>query len=82
MKKWAVEIIWITGNIGLVLKRFFDWAAMACAPCPPGERCPPCQTEFMSQFWIYMTIFNALIVLVLIIKFRFLQENRSDQHAS
>jgi hypothetical protein len=66
-KKWIIETIWIIGNIILILKYFIDKCTIRCEPCIDINNCPPCQTDFMRDFWIYTTIFNLLIIIGLIV---------------
>lgn len=68
IKKWIIEIIWIVGNLILILKYFIDKIGIRCEPCIDANNCPPCQTDFMRDFWIYAAIFNILIIFGLIIK--------------
>ena len=68
IKRWIVEIIWIVGNLVLILQYFIDKISIRCEPCIDVINCPPCQTDFMRDFWIYAVIFNILIIIGLIIK--------------
>lgn len=68
IKKWIIEFTWIVGNLILILKYFIDKISIRCEPCIDANNCPPCQTDFMRDFWIYTMIFNILIIIGLIIK--------------
>jgi len=68
IKKWIIEVIWILGNLLLIIKYFIDKTHIQCEPCIDINNCPPCQTDFMRDFWIYLAIFNILVVVGLIIK--------------
>ena len=67
INNWIIETIWIIGNIMLILKYFIDKSTIRCEPCVNINNCPPCQTDFMRDFWIYTTIFNLLIIIGLIV---------------
>jgi len=49
-------------NILLIAKYFYDKVTICCEPCPKGIDCPPCQTDFMKYFWIWILVFTALII--------------------
>lgn len=68
IRNWIIEIIWIAGNLILILKYYIDKIGLACEPCLDVDDCPPCQTDYMRDFWIYLAIFNVLIIIGLIIK--------------
>ncbi len=68
IKDWIIEIIWIAGNFVLILKYFIDKIGIRCEPCIDVNNCPPCQTDFMRDIWIYAAIFNILIIIGMIIK--------------
>lgn len=67
IKKWIIEIIWILGNLVLILKYFIDKLTVRCEPCIDVNNCPPCQTDFIRDIWMYIAVFNILIVIGLII---------------
>jgi hypothetical protein len=66
LKKLTTERVWLTGNTLLILKYWLDKNGIQCEPCVPHSYCPPCQTDFMEEFWFYMTLFNALTVVWMI----------------
>jgi len=68
IKKWFIETIWIGGNLILILKYFIDKIEIRCEPCIDVNNCPPCQTDFMKDFWIYIAIFSMIIIVGLIVK--------------
>ncbi len=68
IKRWIILIIWIVGNLILILKYSIDKIDIRCEPCIDVNNCPPCQTDFMRDFWIYAAIFNILVIIGLIIK--------------
>ena len=67
-RKWKIEIIWIIGNLTFIIKYSIDRYFIQCEPCLDINNCPPCQTDFMRDFWIYTAIFNILIIIGLIVK--------------
>jgi hypothetical protein len=70
MKKQTKILIWVFGNLFLCGKYFLDKYSIQCEPCPPDIFCPPCQTEFMRNFIIYLIIWNVIAVLFWIISNR------------
>jgi hypothetical protein len=68
MKKRIIEILGIIGNLILISKYLFDKITIRCEPCIDPNNCPPCQTDYMKYFWIYLIIFNVLIIIGLILK--------------
>ena len=47
-------------NIALVVRYFYDKAGIQCEPCEANFPCPPCQTGYMSKFWLYFFTSNVL----------------------
>jgi len=68
IKHRIVEIIGVLINLILISKYFFDKLTIRCEPCLDKNDCPPCQTDFMKYFWIYLLSFNLLIIFGLIMK--------------
>ena len=62
--KYRVLFIWLFGNILLVGRLLIDPFLIYCEPCILGYQCPPCQTEFAKQIWIYFLIWNLLVGIV------------------
>lgn len=73
LKSWAIEIAWAGGWILLSLIYFLDKGSIKCEHCIDFSYCPPCETPFMTNFWLSMAIFNAIIVGSMIIR-RFIRE--------
>ncbi|QQS03521.1 MAG: hypothetical protein IPK50_14580 [Fibrobacterota bacterium] len=67
-KSWAIEIVWAGGWILLCLIYFVEKISIRCEQCIDLRNCPPCETGFMTNFWIYMALFNAIIVGSMIIR--------------
>ena len=67
-KNRIIEIIGISINLILISKYLFDKITIRCEPCLNTSDCPPCQTDYMKNIWIYLIVFNALILLGLTIK--------------
>jgi hypothetical protein len=64
-----LKLLWVAGNIALVGKYYWDATSIQCEPCPPSGPCPPCETDFMSNVWMYFLCWNLLaIVLLWIVK--------------
>ena len=70
IKHRLIEIIGVLINIVLISKYLFDKITIRCEPCLDLGNCPPCQTEYMKYFWIYMIGFNIMFILALVIKRR------------
>ena len=68
IKKRIIEIVGIIGNLILISHYLFDKFTIQCEPCIDPNNCPPCQTDYMKYFWIYLIIFNVLIIIGLILK--------------
>jgi len=68
IKKRFIEFIWIIGNIIMIFKYVLDKICIRCEACIDINNCPPCQTDFMRDFWIYTVIFNMLIIIGFVIK--------------
>lgn len=62
-RKKIVILLWIVINAILVTNYFWDANSIQCEPCLPGTACPPCQTDFMADFWWYFSIWNLIILL-------------------
>ena len=56
------RLIWIYGNAVLIGKYFLDKTTIRCEPCLPGDVCPPCQTDFMQEFWMWIIGWNVLVM--------------------
>jgi hypothetical protein len=76
IRKWTFELIWIVGNLLFIFKYFIDKYTIQCEPCIDISNCPPCQTNFMRDFWIYMTFINILTVIGMIISKQFTKTNK------
>ncbi len=59
-----IILIWVTINLILVARYFWDSISIQCEPCLPEGPCPPCQTDFMEYFWWYLTFWNLIMFLV------------------
>ena len=68
MKNRLFELTGIIANIILTGKYFYDKITIQCEPCINISDCPPCQTDFMKDFWVYMTILNVILLSGIIIK--------------
>ena len=69
LKNRALEIVGFVINGILISKYFLEKTSIQCEPCFTDD-CPPCQTEYMKNIWIYLIIFNSLLVVALILKNR------------
>lgn len=68
LKTWAIEWLWIAGWILLSLNYVFEKASIKCEICLDFSYCPPCKTPFMTNFWLILAVFNALIVASMIVR--------------
>jgi len=71
IKHRFIEIIGISINLILISKYLLDKLTIRCEPCIDSNDCPPCQTDYMKNFWIYMIVFNLMFVTGIIIKRKF-----------
>ena len=55
-------IIWLAVSSSTIAKYLWDKMTIQCEPCLPGIECPPCQTNFMGNFWWYFVGWNILAV--------------------
>ena len=62
-KKMTSRIIWIIGNVVLIVMYFYDKTHIQCEPCI-SSNCPPCQTEFMKYIWLYVVAWNLLYIII------------------
>lgn len=76
-KNRIIEIIGILIDLILILKYLFDKITIRCEPCLNSNDCPLCQTDYMKNIWIYLIVFNVLILLGLTIKKRKINENQT-----
>ena len=76
-KNRIIEIIGIFINLVLISKYLFDKITIRCEPCLNTSDCPPCQTDYMKNIWIYLIVFNALILLGFTIKKRKVNGNQT-----
>jgi len=53
---------------GLRLNYVWDQRSIKCEACMDFRWCPPCETPFMADFWEYMAVFNAIVVVSMIIR--------------
>ena len=60
----VIRLIWFITNLILVLKYYWDSISIQCEPCLPEGPCPPCQTDFMANFWWYLTTWNLIMLIV------------------
>lgn len=67
IKKRLIEVIMIAYNVIILSKYFLDKISICCEPCFTGD-CPPCETDFMKNIWIYLLYGNFVFVLSLIIR--------------
>ena len=65
-RRKIVGIIWFAVNLILVIKYYWDSASIQCEPCLPEVECPPCQTNFMANFWLYCIIWNVVMILIML----------------
>ena len=70
MRKRLFEIIWILLNFILIGIYFYDKLGIRCEPCPCLDinDCPPCQTDFMKNFWLYIIITNTIFIIGFLLK--------------
>jgi hypothetical protein len=61
-QKFKILLIWVFGNLILLGKYFFDKMIIRCEPCKPDLPCPPCQTDYMTNIWIYVMVLNAAAI--------------------
>lgn len=52
--------VWLTGNIILILKYFWDAMSIKCEPCLPGTPCEPCQTDYMKDIYYFIAGWNVI----------------------
>ncbi len=62
LKGKVFEIVWVAGWVFLILKYSIDKITIRCEPCIDVNNCPPCQTDFMGNFWTYVAIFNVIVL--------------------
>jgi len=70
VKSRIFELIWLATNLLLIGKYFLDKFTIQCEPCIDLNDCPPCQTDFMKKFWLYMLILNLVFSIGLVVKNR------------
>ena len=70
VKSRIFELIWLATNLLLIGKYFLDKFTIQCEPCIDLNDCPPCQTDFMKNFWLYMLILNLVFSIGLVVKNR------------
>ena len=58
--KIKILSILVIVNLIIVGKYFFDKFSIQCEPCLPNESCPPCQTDYMANIWVYLIIWNLV----------------------
>jgi hypothetical protein len=63
IKKRILEIVGVVGNLILISMYLFDMFTIQCEPCIDIHNCPQCQTDFMKRFWIYILVYNLLILI-------------------
>ncbi len=63
----TLEIIGFVINAVLISIFFFDKITIRCEPCFSSD-CPPCQTEYMKNIWIYLIGFNLLFAIAFVLK--------------
>jgi len=63
-----IEIIGILINLILISKYLLDKLTIRCEPCVDSNDCPPCQTDYMKNYWIYIIVFNVFFVIAIIIE--------------
>ena len=68
IKQRIIEILGVIANLILISKFFLDKLTICCEPCIDMNNCPPCRTDFMKNFWIYLLVLNTLIIFGLIMK--------------
>ena len=73
VKNRIFELIWLATNLLLIGKYFLDKFTIQCEPCVDLNDCPPCQTDFMKNFWLYMLILNIVFSIGLVVKNRIKQ---------
>lgn len=77
IKHRIIEIIGILINIILISRYLFDKITIRCEPCLNPNDCPPCQTDYMENFGVYMIAFNILFAAGIIIKMKKWQNENS-----
>ncbi len=68
LKTWWIEVVWVAGCILLRLNYVWDQRSIKCEACMDFRWCPPCETPFMADFWEYLAVFNAIVVVSMIIR--------------
>jgi hypothetical protein len=71
IKHRFIEIIGMSINLVLISKYLLDKLTIRCEPCIGSNDCPPCQTDYMKNFWIYMIVLNLMFVTGIILKRKF-----------
>ena len=68
IQRRIIEILGVLANLFLISKFFFDKLTICCEPCIDINNCPPCRTDFMKNFWIFLLVINTMIIVGLIMK--------------
>lgn len=61
--KRIILITWLTGNLILFGKYIFDVYTIQCEPCLPGQNCPPCRTDYMTNIWLFLLVWNLVSLI-------------------
>jgi hypothetical protein len=65
--KSIILFLWLTINLILIGRYYFDSNTIRCEPCLPGAPCPPCQTDYMANFLKYLIGWNLTLGITYII---------------
>jgi hypothetical protein len=63
-RRTKILLIWTVGNLILIGKYFVDKLSIQCEPCLPNYPCPPCQTDYMSNIWLYLLGWNLIAIIL------------------
>jgi len=69
--KSAAMVLWLVVNVLLLGKYYIDSIGIRCEPCLPGYYCPPCETRFMKNVWLYTAVWNFTVAGSLVIMISF-----------
>ena len=58
----------LAGNMLLIVIYYYHKLSTNCEPCIPDMPCPPCQTSYMRNFWLYLLGYNLAFLLYFSLK--------------
>ena len=65
--KLKLILFWLAGALLIIGKYLYDKSTINCEPCLTDAACPPCQTGFMANTWLFITVWNVIIVVIILL---------------